>query len=368
MKNNLEVLKKTISSSKFKKILVITGKKSYTLSGAKKLIEPILIKSNNSFFYKKNYFPSISELKEIILEIKRFKPNLILAIGGGCVLDYAKISNFLTFSKNLENEIKKGSYLSNNKYCYLIAIPTTAGSGAEVTSNSVIYINNQKYSVEDPKIKPDNFFLLPSLILKNNKRLKNSAGFDAVAQAVESLFSVKSNSASLVFAKKSLELSFKNFIPYVNNPNKYNSINMLLASNLAGKAINISKTTVPHALSYPFSSHFNLSHGHAVSITFNNCLKFNYINLHKSHANFDLLKRFEILFKLTNTNNIEELDNFFLTLKKGSGLITNYKKLKINIKNESDRILSEVNQQRLKNNPVKISNKNLKSILINQSE
>ena len=293
-----------------------------------------MVKSNTIFFYKKKYFPSIDELREIIFKIKRFKPNLILAIGGGCVLDYAKISNFLTFSKNLENEIKKGSYLSKNKYCHLIAIPTTAGSGAEVTSNSVIYIKNQKYSVEDQKIKPDNFFLLPTLILKNNKRLKNAAGFDAIAQAVRILFSVKSNSTSIVFARKSLEFSIKNFIPYINNPNKYNSTNMLLASNLAGKAINISKTTVPHALSYPFSRHFDLSHGHAVSITFNNCLKFNYINLHKSHANFDLLKRFEILFKLTNTNNIKELDNYFLTLKKRSGLITNYKKLKINIKNE----------------------------------
>ena len=65
MKNNLEVLKKTISSSKFKKILVITGKKSYTLSGAKKLIEPILKKSNYSFFYKKIIFLLSVNLKKL---------------------------------------------------------------------------------------------------------------------------------------------------------------------------------------------------------------------------------------------------------------------------------------------------------------
>ena len=368
MKNNLINLKKIISRNKFNKIFVITGKKSYTLSGADKIIGPILKKYNVNFFYKKEYFPKIGELKEIIFQIRRIKPNLILAIGGGCVLDYAKISNFLTFSKNLDSEIKKGSYFTKKKFCHLAAVPTTAGSGAEVTSNSVIYINNQKYSVEDPKIRPDSFFLLPSLILKNSKKIKNSSGFDAVAQAVESLFSVKSNSASLVFAKKSLELSLKNLLPYINNPNKYNSINMLLASNLAGKAINISKTTAPHALSYPFSSYFNLSHGHAVSVTFNNCLKFNFLNLNKSHANFNLLKRFEILFNLTNTNNIDDLVCHFSNLIKNSGLETNYSKLSINIKKHANKILSEVNQQRLKNNPVKMSNNNLKSILINQKE
>jgi alcohol dehydrogenase class IV len=368
MDNNIQDFKKLLNNKRNQKIFIITGKKSFNLSGANKIIAPILKNFNFKFFFKTKYFPSFTELKKIISELKIYKPTLIVAIGGGCVLDYAKIANFLVFSKNLKNEIKKGSYSSKNKFCELVAIPTTAGSGAEVTANSVIYINNQKYSVEDKQIKPDYFYLIPELILKNSIKIKNSAGFDAVSQAVESLFSLRSNSASLTYAKKSLELSLKNFIPYVSSPNKNNSIKMLVASNLAGKAISISKTTAPHALSYPFSSHFNISHGHAVSLTFNSCLKFNFENLNKSNSDFNLLKRFEILFKSTKTKNIKELDTFFLKLKKKSGLETNFKNLKININKEADKILSEVNQQRLKNNPIKMTNNDLKSILINQSE
>ena len=369
MSNTLKEFKNFLSKkNNIKKIFIITGYKSYNLSGAKKIIGPLLKKFELKFFFKKEYFPTLQEAKLIITEIKKFQPNLIIAIGGGCVLDYSKISNFLTFSNNLEDEIKKGSYSAKNKYCKLIAIPTTAGSGAEVTANSVIYIKKNKYSVEDKNIKPDFFFLIPDLILKNSKIIKKSAGFDAIAQAVESLFSLKSNSLSVNFAKKSLRLSLNNFLSHVNNPTKNNSINMLIASNLAGKAISISKTTSPHALSYPFSSNFGISHGHAVSLTFNNCLKFNYTNLNKSNANFDLLKRYEILFKYTQTKSIDELDKFFINLKKNSGLETNYDKLKINIVKHADKILSEVNHQRLRNNPVKMSPKNLKSILINQKE
>ena len=70
---------------------------------------------------------------------------------------------------------------------------------------------------------------------------------------------------------------------------------MLYLANLAGRAINISKTTVPHAVSYPFTSNYGISHGHAVSLTFEKFFKFNYFNKHKSSANFDLQKRFEFV-------------------------------------------------------------------------
>ena len=97
----------------------------------------------------------------------------------------AQDMNKIELCKYLNSEISK-------KKTKLLAIPTTAGSGAEVTSNAVIYINNLKYSVENDKIKPDYFCLLPELLLSSTKQLDATAGFDAVSQAVESLFSRKS--------------------------------------------------------------------------------------------------------------------------------------------------------------------------------
>ena len=112
--------------------------------------------------------------------------------------------------------------ISKKKLYPLIAVPTTAGAGAEVTSNAVIYINKIKYSVEDKLLIP-NYFLFFNLILNNPIKLKSAAGFDAIAQAVESLISVKSNRSSVSFAKKSLILSSKNYLPFLINPTNDNS-------------------------------------------------------------------------------------------------------------------------------------------------
>ena len=84
-----------------------------------------------------------------------------------------------------------------------------------------------------------------------------------------------------------------------------NATEMSIAANLAGKAISISKTTAPHAASYPFTSLFNISHGHAVGLFFERFFKFNYENLEKSDVSFDLKKRFDLIFNLFDVSNIE---------------------------------------------------------------
>ena len=109
----------------------------------------------------------------------------------------------------------------------------------------------------------------------------------------------RSNSRSVNYAKKSLKISFKNYLSHITRPTLDNSLKMLQAANLAGKAISISKTTAPHAVSYPFTSHLGISHGNAVSLTLNEFLYFNYKNLKKSDVKFNLKKRFELLFKIS---------------------------------------------------------------------
>jgi alcohol dehydrogenase class IV len=81
-----------------------------------------------------------------------------LLFGGGSVLDYAKVANSLTTDQNLEENIKNSNYSLNGNFSKLLAIPTTAGSGAEVTSNAVIYVDKIKYSVEGENIKTRLFF------------------------------------------------------------------------------------------------------------------------------------------------------------------------------------------------------------------
>ena len=84
---------------------------------------------------------------------------------------------------------------------------------------------------------------------------------------------------------------------------------------MAGKAINISKTWY-NALSYPFTSFFNVPHGHAVSLTLNKFLKFNNRFQNRADSEFNLKKRFELLFNLSNSKNILDLDKYLIKIKK----------------------------------------------------
>ena len=359
-KNDLSLF---IKKEKFQKIFVICGKKSYESSGAKKFLNPILKKKNTKFYLKYFPYPEITELKKIIYFIRKFSPDLIIGIGGGSVIDYAKIANVLLDHNNLNFKIKNSTYKIKKKYTTLVAIPTTAGSGAEITSSSVIYINKTKYSIEGPNLKPDYFFLIPEFVIGAPKKIKSSAGFDAISQAIESLISKKSNNQSVKFARRSLKISLKYYLDFLKNSNKENTSAMCIAANLSGKAINISRTTAPHAVSYPFTSFFNISHGHAVSLTLNKFLKFNYENIKKADCNFNLQQRFKTLFELTNTPDIKYLDAYLLNLKKTAGLEDNFKKLGINIEKDYSKILSGVNTQRLSNNPIQLKKNDIKNIL-----
>ena len=141
-----------------------------------------------------------------------------------------------------------------------------------------------------------------------------------------------------------------------------NSFKMLLASNLSGKAISISRTTAPHAVSYPLTSYYNISHGNAVSITLSEFLLHNYNNLNKSDVNFDLKKRYEMLFNLTKTKNIFELLRFIDNLKIIGKTENKFKKLNLSKENLIPKILSGINLSRLSNNPVKLLPSDIKFI------
>ena len=356
---------KLFKSKKINKVSIICGKNSYKISGAKSFLNKLLKNKKKKVFLKKSIYPEFNELTSIINFIKRSSPDLIIAIGGGSVLDYAKIANVLDISNNLKKEIKTSNYKIKKKHTKLLAIPTTAGSGAEVTSNAVIYIDKVKFSIEHKLLKPDFYLLVPQLVMKASKSVKSSAGLDAIAQAIESLISKKSNNKSVQYAKMSLKISKKNFLKFLYEPNIKNTLAMSLAANLAGKAINISKTTAPHAISYPFTAKYKISHGHAVSLTLNKFIVYNYNNLISAKCNFNLRARYNILFNIFEVKNIESLDKYLKNIIFKAGLEIDFKKLGINIKTQYRNIISGVNVLRLKNNPIKLDKGTIKNILFN---
>jgi alcohol dehydrogenase class IV len=366
MINSSEDVLSYINDKSFKKIFILCGRKSFVTSGA----ENFLKKINNckiKLLYKKSEIPILEELIEIIKEVKNFKPDLFLAIGGGAVIDYAKIANVVDVRPDISDLIINYTYPFKKKFTKLAVIPTTAGSGAEVTSNAVIYVHGIKYSFESELLIPDNFFLIPEFLISAPNNVKASSGFDAIAQALESLISQKSNNQSINFATKSLEISVDNFNKFLKKPDYENAAKMSIASHLAGKAINISKTTAPHAISYPFSSFFKIRHGHAVSLFFESFFAFNFKNSDKSQVLFDLRKRYELIFKIFGVNSINDFNSKIKDIKKTAGLEDDLKKLNIDIQKKSSTIIKGVNLLRLKNNPVKINENDIFKIITKQN-
>jgi alcohol dehydrogenase len=363
MINSTEDIKKFINDNSFKKIFILCGKKSFITSGAKDFFNESLKKKETKFFHKISELPVLKELIKIIDDIKIFKPDLILAVGGGTVIDYAKIANVVDVRNDLADLIVNYSYPIKQKYTKLAVIPTTAGSGAEVTSNAVIYVDGIKHSFESELLLPDNFFLIPEFLISAPNKIKASAGFDAIAQALESLVSKKSNDQSVEYASRSLKISVKSYISFLKVPNLKNATEMSIASNLAGKAISISKTTAPHAASYPFTSLFNISHGHAVGLFFENFFKFNYENLSRSETTFDLKQRFDLIFDLLNVKNINNFNSKITLIKKQAKLEDDLETLNIDIKQSSEKIIKGINLLRLGNNPVKIDGKDIYKII-----
>ena len=254
------------------------------------------------------------------------------------------------------------THIHLSKIYKIAVVPTTAGS-VEVTSNAVIYVDNIKHSFESELLVPDNFFLIPEFLISAPNKIKASAGFDAIAQALESLISKKSNTHSVEYATKSLKISTKSFISFLKQPNLKSATEMSIAANLAGKAISISKTTVPHATSYPFTSLYNISHGHAVSLFFEKFFRFNYINLEKSETSFDLNKRFNLIFDLFEVSDINSFNSKISFIKNQANLEDNLAKLKIDIDKSSENIIKGINLLRLGNNPIKINGKDIYDII-----
>lgn len=357
-------LKFFLIRKKIKNILIITGQKSFNFSGFKKLEIYKKFKSIMTILYKKNEIPEIQELEYLIKKINIIKPDLIIALGGGCVIDYAKLANGLHNIKNLKIKIKSGNLKIRSKKTKILAIPTTAGSGAEVTKFSVIYIDKIKYSVEHNLLKPDFFSLIPKLVINSLKIVRCSSGFDAIAQATESIFSKKANIQSLKNSSKSLQFSIKSFVEFVNSPNIKNAKNMLCAANLSGKAINVARTNAPHALSYFFTSKFKIPHGIAVSIFFIEIINLYYFSAIKK-TNVSVIKKFNLFFKLIKLSNIQAFNKLFYMLFFESGIKQYLDKSLKKIKYQNNFNFF-YNSNRLNNSPIKISKEDINRLYLNK--
>ena len=257
-----------------KKIFLVYGKNSFRLSGAAEIFEPIIENVSYAVF-NPTPNPDIEAIKKGVARFKEFEPDMVIAVGGGSVIDSAKAINALSAQPDDPISYIKGEKTLGHRGKPLIAIPTTAGTGSEVTKFATIYINKKKYSLESEKIVPDVAVVDPALTYSLTPYLTASNGLDALCQGIEAYWSVNSTEKSSEFAENAMALAFTNIVDAVKTPSEDVRVAMAKASHFSGKAITISKTTACHAVSYPLTSYFGIPHGHAVALTMPAFLVFN---------------------------------------------------------------------------------------------
>lgn len=333
-------------------IFIVRGKSSYNSSGAKDFIESLLSIGNAvviSEYCDFNSNPNYEDLVKGLNLFKEKKAQVIIAIGGGSVIDMAKLIRFY-YSYDMDNS--GSTSVMNNPLVPLIAIPTTSGTGAETTSFAVLYKNQVKYSISHSDMVPDYAYIYPPLTYKNPAYLTACSGFDALAQAIESYWSLNATKESKFYASKAIMLILDNLPLVVKNPIDHQTKRIELSHGAywAGKAINISKTTAPHAFSYPFTSYYGYPHGHAVALTFPYIAEYNFNNMNLDVRD-DLLRILEI-------NSPKDVKPYFLSYLQSIGLTP-----KRMVTVDENVILKNINLERLENNPCPINEEQAKQLI-----
>lgn len=187
---------------------------------------------------------------------------MLVSIGGGSAIDVAKaIKLYLAMDSN-RSYIEQDFVFSPIRHA---SVPTTAGTGSESTRYSVLYYKDVKQSITHDSAVPEYVVLDPALLATLPPYQRRATMLDAFSQAIESYWSVNSSDQSKAYSAHAIELFLGAYEPYLEGDSSATA-DMLLASNLAGKAINITQTTAPHAMSYKLTSVFGLAHGHTVAL------------------------------------------------------------------------------------------------------
>ena len=331
-------------------ILVVTGKKSYADSVAEIYFNSISSNYNIIFHSKKEKNPSFEEILRLLIKYEETNFDLIVSYGGGSVIDFSKlVALFKNNISHFKNNFQNSADLLNT--VPIIAIPTTAGSGAESTKFAVMYRENIKFSVLNKKILPKYVILDPKTTFSLSKYQVACSTIDAVCQSIESLWAKNKNKESEMYALKSLALIYSNISRIYEIDENIRSL-LLQGSNLSGKAINISRTTAPHAMSYYLTTFHDIPHGEAVAINIEPFIEINFESIRDKIK----VKLFEIFKVSTKKEFISSIKSLKLNLGLRSDL-SMIKNLNIN------KYSTFINTERLKNNPVELSTNDILNLI-----
>ncbi len=252
------------------KIAIISGRTSINKTGFKNKIENLLKEKDIIFFSDIEENPSINTVLKGGKIIKKHKTEIIIAFGGGSVLDAAKAIALFAENQGSFYEILNSENLK--PALPVLAIPTTCGTGSEMNNYAIITDkeNMDKVNLSKNSMFPVAAILEPEFLNTLPKELLIATVFDAFTHSFEGFLSKRSNPFSDTIAIKSIEI----ILETIKKSNNFNKINhdilnkFLYASSLAGIVILHTGTTLLHALGYFLTNHKKIHHGKANALLF----------------------------------------------------------------------------------------------------
>ncbi len=221
--------------------------------------------------------PSYAQVQAVVDQFKESGADMIVACGGGSVMDAAKLASVLVTNEYGVKELLDEP--GRAKKCVpIILIPTTAGTGAEVTPNAIVAVPEKelKVGIVNENMIAD-YVILDARMIKNlPRKIAAATGVDALAHCIECFTSNKANPFSDMYALEGLDLILNNIEAACDDTEAMEAKNrMQIAAYYGGLAITASGTTAVHALSYPLGGKYHIAHGVSNAILLAPVMRFN---------------------------------------------------------------------------------------------
>ncbi|MEA3500797.1 MAG: iron-containing alcohol dehydrogenase [Candidatus Marinimicrobia bacterium] len=345
-----DCLKNNFSSNinKNDKPLIVTGKRSAIVSGAQTDILEILKskKIDYKIFNKITENPKLKTVHKGAEYFLKNNCNMVIGIGGGSPIDSAKAISIIAANK-LENREVYNFQKIKNAYP-IIAIPTTSGTGTEATQYSVITDSNidKKVGFGTSLIFPKFSFLDPQYTISLPKIITRDTAVDALSHLLEGLYSKKRSKIVYPIIFSGVKLIFENLKDTMNDlENIKLREKLMLASLWGGMVIAQTGSTMQHAIGYPITTKYGISHGLANGIVMKSVMEKYYPTVKE-----DLNELFDFL-NIKKNDFYEWLISLDLTIGK-----------KLDIEFIENNIETVLNTHNMENNPVKIDANDIRNI------
>lgn len=325
--NTLSKIKSLIGSNK--KILVITSKRGHKIF--KEEIQKNLNSSNKvEYINQINGYPSTLIVDSLFKKFFKKKYDFIIGYGGGSVLDFAKvIKSYSSLDKKIKIKdlILKINNLKEKKKIKLLLIPTTSGTGSEVTSFATVWDlkNKKKLSLNSNQLYSDYAIVDPSTTINLDYENRLFTGLDAINQLFDSYWNKNSNYNSKILASKGIELGINAILNLSkNNFDDQSRLDISKASLLSGFCISKTRTSICHSISYPLTSFYNVPHG--LACFFTTLAVFDYINLSENGV-------FDLMIKNSKFKNVKDIRSKLIKIYKKHYVINKIKNYVGNFQN-----------------------------------